>query len=382
MDVENLPNEASPSEENTAPADYLKLDYTIETPEERVAYLHKLLEENKDSSKLTNYTLEKMSDYILFAIDKQERKERKILTDNRMVTVNKRETSFEGLVAKMEEKSSNGNAGGDSIYNHIANDKNIILTPKISITEEDVAEVPGLRGLREAIAQIEDQLKTARGHKAFLLKKQLIEMRQDQYVLKNNFRKPIKCINTIKSFAKIDLSEEIGLDENNKVYSTGLVNLFTPAHIAALLSNYSRLKQDSWDNFRSDAKWIMMDLDNLMDKAFEEKHPIYYRIITYKIDGMKNVDIQSALKDEFGVTYSVEYISSLWKNKIPKMIAEEASNEWLEWHFTFEEKGKWKKCSRCGKVKLAHNNFFSKNSTSKDGFYSICKECRNQKKGG
>ena len=189
MDVENLPNEASPSEENTAPADYLKLDYTIETPEERVAYLHKLLEENKDSSKLTNYTLEKMSDYILFAIDKQERKERKILTDNRMVTVNKRETSFEGLVAKMEEKSSNGNAGGDSIYNHIANDKNIILTPKISITEEEVAEVPGLRGLREAIAQIEDQLKTARGHKAFLLKKQLIEMRQDQYVLKNNFCK-------------------------------------------------------------------------------------------------------------------------------------------------------------------------------------------------
>ena len=38
-----------------------------------------------------------------------------------------------------------------------------------------------------------------------------------------------------------------------------------------------------------------------------------------------------------------------------------------------------KTCSVCGKTKLAHNNFFSKNKTSKDGFYSICKCCRNSK---
>ena len=44
------------------------------------------------------------------------------------------------------------------------------------------------------------------------------------------------------------------------------------------------------------------------------------------------------------------------------------------------EKGKWKKCSRCGQIKLAHNKYFSKNKTSKDGFYSICKNCRNNKK--
>ena len=32
-----------------------------------------------------------------------------------------------------------------------------------------------------------------------------------------------------------------------------------------------------------------------------------------------------------------------------------------------------------GAIKLAHNKFFSKNSSSKDGFYSICKSCRNKK---
>ena len=43
------------------------------------------------------------------------------------------------------------------------------------------------------------------------------------------------------------------------------------------------------------------------------------------------------------------------------------------------EKGKYKTCSRCGQIKLAHNKYFSKNKTSKDGFYSICKACRNTK---
>jgi hypothetical protein len=82
---------------------------------------------------------------------------------------------------------------------------------------------------------------------------------------------------------------------------------------------------------------------------------------------------------EFGIKHSVEYISSLWRNKIPKLIASEAEDRLLDWYFLNEMKGKYKKCSRCGEVKLAHNKYFSKNKTSKDGFYSICKNCRNAK---
>ena len=40
--------------------------------------------------KLTNQYLEILSDYIIiFAMDKEERKQKKILTENRMITVNK-----------------------------------------------------------------------------------------------------------------------------------------------------------------------------------------------------------------------------------------------------------------------------------------------------
>ena len=66
-------------------------------------------------------------------MDKQERKEKKILTDNRMVTVNMRETSFEGLASKFEN-------GEDGIYGMMTNDKNIIFKPKNKITEEEIAE--------------------------------------------------------------------------------------------------------------------------------------------------------------------------------------------------------------------------------------------------
>lgn len=350
---------------------YIKMDFSLELPSERNALVKKIIEQTPPE-KLTQVYLEKLADYIIFAMDKQERKTKKILTDNRMVTVNKRETSFEGLVGKLEN-------GEDGIYNMIANDKNIIFAPKVSITEEDVRDIPALRDLREAILGVEERAKRATGRNAFLLKKQLIEMRQDQYVIKNSYRRPMYCMNLIKSFSKIDLKEEVGLDENEEVFSTGLINLYNEKHISALLCNYSKIKEDSWTDFSGDAKWLIMDLEDLIEASLKEKHPLYYDLIIYKIDGKQNVEIQELLYETHGIKHSVEYISSLWRNKIPKLIAEEAANQWLYWHYTSEEKGKWKKCSRCGQIKLAHNHFFSKNKTSKDGYYSICKCCRNKK---
>ena len=351
---------------------YIKMDFSLETPEERNALVQKIIKETPPE-KLTNKYLEKLADYIVFAMDKQERKNKKILTDNRMVTVNKRETSFEGLAGKLEN-------GEDGIYNMIANDKNIIFAHKVSITEKDIAEIPGLKELRDEIEKIEAKAKMARGKKAFLLKKQAIEMRQDQYIIKNAYRKPIYCMNLIKCFSKLDLDEKITINENGEVFSTGLINLFNEKHISALLCNYVKIKEDSWSDFNGNSKWLIMDLENIIDNTLKEKFPLYYDLVVYKIDGKQNQEIQELLESKHGIKQSIEYISSLWRNKIPKIIAEQAQNDWLIWHYTQEEKGQWKKCSRCGQIKLAHNRFFSKNKTSKDGFYSICKECRNKKK--
>ena len=357
-------------EENIVPA--TKLDYKLESPQERNELVKKIIDETPPE-KLTQRYLEILTDYIIFAMDKEERKNKKILTDNRMITVNKRETSFEGLVGKLEN-------GEDGIYNMIANDKNIIFTPKVSITQEDIETIPPLKELREAIEQVEAAEKRATGKKKFLLKKQLIEMRQDQYVIKNSYKQPMYCINGIKSFAKLDLTENITIDENGEIYTDCLISLFNPKHISLLLCNYSKLKEETYSKFTSDAYYMMQDLDNLIEAALAENYPMYYDLLIYKIDGKHNTEIQDLLEINYGIRHSVEYISSLWRNKIPKLIAEKAKEEYLVWHYTEKEIGKWKRCSRCKCIKLAHNKFFSKNSTSKDGFYSICKSCRNKKK--
>ena len=357
-------------EENIKPAH--KLDYSLQTPQERNELVKKIIDETPPEQ-LTNKYLTILSDYIIFAMDKEERKKKKILTDNRMVTVNRRETSFQGLAGQLEN-------GEDGIYNMIANDKNIIFMPKVTITEEDIKEIPGLKDLRNVIDNVEKQFKAATGKRKFLLKKQLIEMRQDQYVLKSAYRQPMYMMNVTKSFSKLQLDGKITITEDGQVKSTELVSLFDQKHVSALLCNYSKLKEDAWSKFSSDSYYLMEDLDNLIERTLKDKYPLYYDLLIYKIDGKQNIEIQELLNEKHGIKHSVEYISSLWRNKIPKLLAEQAQEDYLIWYYTMQERGKWKRCSRCGEVKLAHNRFFSKNKTSKDGFYSICKCCRNKKK--
>ena len=133
---------------------YIKMDFSLETPEERNELVKKIIADTQPE-KLTKKYIEKLADYIIFAMDKEERKTKKIITDNRMVTVNKRETSFEGLIGKLDN-------GEDGIYNMIANDKNIIFAPKVSITEEDIETIPGMKQLRKAIEDLEKEAKHAR----------------------------------------------------------------------------------------------------------------------------------------------------------------------------------------------------------------------------
>lgn len=350
-----------------------KLDYTLKTPEERNELVTAIINETPPEA-LTPRYLEILSDYIIFAMDKEERKQKKILTDNRMVTVNKRETSYEGLCGKLEN-------GEDGIYNMISDlGKNTILTPKDPITEEDVEKIPELKELREAIARVEEAYKKARGKQKFLLKKQIIEMRQDQYVIRSAARGGSwgpKTSSTIKSIAKLDLYDKYSFDKDGNPVNDGVISFFNPDHIEALLCNYSGLKESAYGRFEYDLYYLMEDLDNLVEKTLKEEYPLYYDLLIYKIDGKTNVEIQELLERDHGIKHSVEYISSLWRNKIPKLLAEQAQLDYLKWYYTFVEYGKWKKCTRCGEIKLAHNRFFSKNKSSKDGWYSICKCCRN-----
>lgn len=360
----------------------LKLDNTLATAEERVELVKKIIE-TSPPEKLNSKYLNILADYIVLPLSDQEKKEKKILTPNRMTHIKERETSLEGMAVKFETSDGAHNIEThleDAIYNLAINDKHVYLTTRKSpVTQEELENIPGLKKIRDQIDSLEEQFKIARGRTKYSIKSNIIELWKDFHELRKNYKKPIGYAKLTKSLKKLDLYETVKIENQEIIIEDSNISLLIPQHISFLLCNYSKIKEDNHGNFEADILYTMMALDELAETALQN-NPMYKDVLIYKIDGLKNNDIQRELEQKYGYRYSCEYISSLWRQKIPKMIAEQAKKEYLVWHYTENEVGTWKRCSRCGQIKLAHPYFFSKNKSSKDGFYSICKCCRNKKK--
>lgn len=295
-----------------------------------------------------------------------EKEERKTITQNRSVTINKRETSIEGLAEKFVN-------GIDGVQNLIHEDKNQIFRPAISITEQDVKEIPFLRQVREAIQVWKNIAKTATGRAAYVARQAMIDLQKDQYIIKQAYRKPTITMHATHSNNYTPLLSEETMRDGVLEYSG--VSLCDPKVCSAVLCNYSKLKASAEGDFISDTWYLMEDFDRVSYTALSP-HPYLLRLTELKIDGLTNKEIQSILLTEFGISHTVEYISSLWRNKIPKLIADAAIDEFLDYWYLNQEKGTYKKCGKCGQIKLALPRYFSKNNTR---LYSICKKCRRMK---
>lgn len=351
----------------------MELDYSLTTPEERVAYVKDLLD--KTPPPYSNNVLTILADYILFVRDrnqtKKERKEKNpILTPNREFTIDKRQVSYEGLVDRLEN-------GEDGIYNLIRQDKNQLLDPKDPIDEEDIENIPGIKECMETIESLNTQLKNATGKRRKELQTSLIETWKQAYLIKGSYTiGHIKTANQIKTLASIQIPEHVYLDENKMPHSDMPLSLLNPEHISFLLCYYQILKQESWEDLHGDMRWHLIDLEDVTEQALAEKYPLLYDLVIWKIDGLTNEQIQQNVLDKYGEYHSEQYYSSVWRKRIPKLISEQAQKNYVEWYYTNVEYGYWKKCSKCGEIKLGHPLFFAKNS-SKDGWYSQCKDCKN-----
>ena len=261
--------------------------------------------------------LEILANYLILCMEKQERKEKKILTENRMTTVNKRETSYEGLASQLEN-------GEDGIYNLINENKNQIFQPKVTITKKDLEEIQPLRQLREAIEAWEDRLKKVEGKEAFMIKKAVIEMRKDQYIIKDAYRKPIVPNNVIRAKFDLEINDSAVLDDEGYAVPEG-VSLMDWNVCSIILCNYSKLRGECEARLNSDLYYLMESFDEVATIALKS-YPLYEKIVLYKIDGLQNAAIVDKIQEEFGIKHTPEYISCLWRNKIPKLIASAAED--------------------------------------------------------
>lgn len=97
-------------------------------------------------------------------------------------------------------------------------------------------------------------------------------------------------------------------------------------------------------------------------------------ILDLKINKIKNQDIADIINKKYGKSYTANYISTIFRQKIIPHI-----NEIAQFHalvienMCFEEN--FKKCNACGKILLADAQNFVRKSRSKDGFSTKCKKC-------
>jgi len=355
--------------------DRLHLDYSIKDPKERELLIEQIIA-SLPPEKLTQTEIQRFSNYIIDAVTEQEKKELlgtgykgDIMTDNRMVTISAREVSYEGLVEKFEN-------GEDGVYGLMANNKGYLLTNKKRITQEEIDAMPDLKSFVAEIERVKEAAKRATGKDRYKLNQQLIQMHKDQYDIRASYKPPQTTHKGARGGSNaIKLDDDIEMIDGEPV-SKGLISLFNPDHVRAILHDYENLKQEADGQFNNDLYYLMEEVDQLINKVLSG---LLYDLFIMKTRGDNNLEIQAALKEKYNVNHSIEYISSLWCQKIPTLLADKASYDYIMWYYTEKERGNWKTCSRCGQTKLAHNRFFSKNNTSKDGYYSICKDCRNEK---
>lgn len=97
-------------------------------------------------------------------------------------------------------------------------------------------------------------------------------------------------------------------------------------------------------------------------------------ILRRKQDHIKNQEIAQEVNSKFGMSYSPNYISTIFRHRIIKQI-----NETAQYHLeligqlAFPEN--FKRCSTCGKTLLLHKHNFIRKARSADGFTARCKVC-------
>lgn len=101
---------------------------------------------------------------------------------------------------------------------------------------------------------------------------------------------------------------------------------------------------------------------------------VQQEILDLKIRKVKNEDIASYINKKYQKTYTINYISTIFRQKIIPAINNAAIyHKQLIWNLPFEEE--FKVCTKCGSCLLRDPVNFVRKSRSKDGLSNHCKLC-------
>ena len=108
---------------------------------------------------------------------------------------------------------------------------------------------------------------------------------------------------------------------------------------------------------------------------------IQREILDMKLHKKRNTDIAWDINHKYGKTYTSNYISTIFRQRIIPKINEAAKyHEKVISNIFFEEE--FKQCSTCGEIMLRDADNFTRKSRSSDGFSPRCKKCEKKARQG
>lgn len=386
----------------------VQLNFSLSTSSERRDFIEKYLEQNKDK-KFSNNDLETIANYILYGKDSDTGES---IVDRKEVQIKTKYNSY----SKKEPESLDELIESPTFDERVfVQDRNRYRVIKPKIDREKDADVPGIQELWKSIDRYQHIIDANTGKvddpaapklssiQLYKFKHMVIDLRRQQFYLRDMV-KPTICMfgtNARKVYQQDDTSIPwdfsssnfsiaplgvlIGKDEkfyNPREYrgpeytynsnAKYIVDFRNPEHIYYLLENYEDLRISSDNKPESTIGFLLDTLDFYIEKAnLTEPKKV---ILAYKKNKIQNEIIREKLQKEFGLTHSANYISTIWKQKICKEIADAAQLHY-DYYLNRNKQFVWKKCNQCGKIKLKDTREFMRKSRSSDGLASRCKEC-------
>lgn len=400
----------------------LKLDFSIVSSDDRSQFVNQFFTDNPDY-KPTQNELDTISNYILYGKDADGTS----VVDRGEVEI---ETKY-GSYAKRKAESLDELMETPGFNENTIVSKYIYRHPKQSIDREADADIPGMKELWQAIDRLAYVLDVYAGKTEvdptqpaipvytqtdlYKLKHHLIDMRKQQYVLKDTHKSTEHTFNPNvhkASTAAAPSPSEIDWD-SYWFYPLGLRTMpqdgrfDNPFDYAATLTPWDRLQRldDPALRNRNVIDFTNADHIYLLAKQYQdlsiagEQDPDglgtaiidtldFYAARAQLVDSRQeiwdlkcaqwaNSAIRDRVNEKFGTSYNENYISTLFKQNICGDIAE-AARLHADYFLNRDDTMAWKICTCCGERKLRDAREFMRKSKSSDGLASRCKRCESK----
>ena len=365
---------------------FLKFNYNLNTCEERIDFVNKVLEMykvdgvefyneyfdevydqdrkfgkidiviGKDKSQYTESNiasaLEMIANYILAVDEKDKGINYKIYTSEELFNRACREYNVINSVAK-------ANGGLDMNYGENISEafpifqlpKNFKKVKDLKVEKKDLEKYPPMKDYTDFYEYLKEESKRLWNTKGLSkedmirrskIKKILPEIKKDIIEVKKQLQMPI--------IWKAPLKDNGGADYDE-------LDMFDKNVVKVLLQVHKQV------DLQDDLSCILVDLDNLINNIkFTERQ---YEVLELWRNGLTIENISKEL-------HVKENTVSITLDRAIDSIIKQYEKEYEEWYYLNIRKGTYKQCCRCGEIKLISQ--FDKKG--KQGLQSRCKKCR------